>query len=201
MDKKDGRFKRGEHRSPTTEFKPGQHWRSRQPFWDREWLYHNYVELGRSGGDIARQFGIADTSIHFWIGKHGIPRRTTSEARALKHWGASGSDNPMWNRRGELNPRWLGGVTPERQAFYTSEAWRAACTAVWRRDGATCQRCGLLHGDQPDMPMHVHHIVSFAVAELRSTPHNLVLLCEACHLFVHSRRNTNGEFLPQVGDS
>lgn len=197
MSTNDGRFKKGERRSPATEFKPGQHWRERKPFWDRDWLHHEYVEKGRSAGDIAAEFGVTAESIIHWLRKHGIRRRSTSEARALKHWGASGSDNPMWNKRGELNPRWLGGVTPERQSFYTSEAWRKACSSVWKRDNATCQRCKLHRDDQPDMPFHIHHIVSFAVEELRADIDNLVLLCEVCHQFVHSRRNTDGEFLSQ----
>lgn len=197
MEKNDGRFKKGERRSPATEFKPGQHWRERQPYWDKAWLEHEYIDLGRSSGDLAEQFGITEAAVLHWLRKHGIPRRTVAEARSLKHWGASGADNPMWNKRGELNPRWLGGVTPERQSFYTSQAWKDACSFVWKRDGATCQRCGLYRDDQPDMPFHIHHIVSFAVPELRADPSNLVLLCEVCHLFVHSRRNVDGEYLSQ----
>ena len=184
-------------RNSKGQFLPGTHWREAQVFRTREWLEHEYLELGRSTGDIAAQFGVTDAAIIFWLKKHGIPRRTVSEARKLKHWGAAGSDNPMWNKRGELNPRWLGGVTAERQAFYASQEWKDACAFVWKRDGATCRRCGLFRDDQPDMPFHIHHIVSFAVVELRGDPSNLVLLCEACHQFVHSRRNVDGEYLSQ----
>lgn len=201
MGSTDGQFKKGERRSRATEFKPGQHWRQHQSYWDSDWLHAEYSEKGRSAGDIAQQFHVTEPAVRHWLKKHGIQRRTISEVRAMKHWGAAGSDNPMWNRRGELNPRWLGGVTPERQAFYTSDAWRAACSAVWKRDKARCQRCGLIHSEQPDMPMHVHHIVSFRVKELRADSDNLVLLCEACHHFVHSRRNTNGDFLAGKRDS
>lgn len=197
MEKNDGRFKKGDRRGRATEFKPGQHWREHKPFWDKAWLEREYVELGRSAADIAKQFGIAENSVLHWLRKHSIPRRTISEARAIKHWGASGSDNPMWNRRGELNPRWLGGITPERQDFYTSRAWKDACSFVWKRDEATCQRCGLFRTERPDMPFHIHHVVSFAVTELRADPANLVLLCEVCHHFVHSRENVDGDFLSQ----
>lgn len=201
MEKNDGRFKKGERRSPATEFKQGEHWREDQPFRHVEWLQREYVEQARSAGDIAKQFGVTAGAVLFWLHKHGIPRRTTAQARALKHWGAVGADNPMWNKRGELNPRWLGGVTPERQSFYTSRAWKDACKAVWKRDNATCQRCGLYRTEQPDMPFHIHHIRSFAVAELRAETANLVLLCETCHHFVHSRENVDGDFLSQERDS
>lgn len=177
------------------QFLPGTHWRKEQPFRDRAWLLREYVEHGRSTGDIARQFGVTDAAVLFWLRKHGIPRRDVSAARALKHWGASGSDNPMWNKRGELNPRWLGGVTPQRQAFYTSQEWKDACSFVWKRDRATCQRCRIRRADRLDLPFHIHHVVSFAVASLRAEPSNLVLLCEICHQFVHSRENVDGSFL------
>jgi 5-methylcytosine-specific restriction endonuclease McrA len=186
-------------RKPNGQFGQGDHWRPYQMFRDKEWLYANYVTMSRSTGEIAAEFHTTDSAILYWLHKHGIPRRSVSEARKLKHWGLSGSDNPMWNKRGELNPRWLGGVTPERQGFYTSRAWKMACSTVWKRDKATCRRCGLRQQDSPDMPFHVHHIVSFADKELRADSDNLVLLCETCHQFVHSRRNINREYLPKKG--
>jgi hypothetical protein len=177
-------------------FKKGQHWRKPQAFRDKAWLVREYELLGRSAGDIAKEFDITDAAVLFWLDRHGIKRRSVSEARKIKRWGAAGADNPMWNRRGELNPRWLGGVTPERQAFYQSAAWKSACSRVWKRDKATCMRCGLNRRLFPDVPMHIHHVVSFADESLRADASNLVLLCEVCHQFVHSRRNVNREFLP-----
>jgi len=48
------------------------------------------------------------------------------------------------------------------------------------------------------MKFHVHHIVSFAVRELRAAVSNLALLCEDCHRFVHSNANTACEFLGEA---
>jgi 5-methylcytosine-specific restriction endonuclease McrA len=188
-------------RNKRGQFLPGTHWRTAQPFRDAAWLRREYVDQGRSTGDIATQFGVTDAAVLFWLRKHGIPRRDISAARGLKRWGASGSDNPMWNKRGELNPRWLGGVTPQRQSFYTSQAWKDACSFVWKRDAATCQRCGIHRTEQPDLPFHIHHIESFAVVRLRAEPSNLVLLCEICHHFVHSKGNVDGSFLPKRPNS
>ena len=185
------------NRNTKGQFLHGTHWRESQPFREKEWLDREYIELGRSTGDIAAQFGVTDAAIIHWLKKHGIPRRSVSEARKLKRWGAVGADNPMWNRRGELNPNWKGGVTPERQAFYQSQEWKDACIFVWKRDGAKCKRCGLHRDEQPDMPFHIHHIVSFAVPDLRAANDNLVLLCKMCHQFVHSRKNENGDFLQE----
>lgn len=193
-----GHFVKGTRSNQETEFKKGQHWRDKKPFWDKEWCIENYCNQKRSCGDIAHEFGVTEAAVLYWIKKHGIDRRTISEARKIKKWGASGSDNPMWNRRGELNPNWMGGITPDRQAFYTSQEWKMACSAVWKRDNATCQRCEARKDDSPDMPFHIHHIVSFLDKDLRADPINLVLLCEACHHFVHSKRNINNEFIQDV---
>jgi len=104
----------------------------------------------------------------------------------------------MRGRTGADNPHWKGGATPERQAFYRSDEWKAACKAVWHRANACCERCGLDYRGvrrQRGPKFHVHHIVSFAVRELRAVVSNLVLLCADCHRFVHSCANTDREFL------
>lgn len=188
-------------RKQNGQFGQGDHWRKPQVFREKDWLIANYIDAQRSAGDIAAEFGTTDAAILFWLRKHEIPRRTVAQARAIKHWGVYGPDNPMWNKRGALNPRWLGGVTPERQDFYTSREWKDACSKVWKRDNATCKRCDLHKDDSPDMPFHIHHIVSFSDKELRADTSNLVLLCEACHQFVHSRRNLNGDFIQKRRDS
>jgi hypothetical protein len=177
------------------QFEKGSHWRKPQAFRDEAWLRSEYVEKERSAGDIARDFGVTDAAILFWMRRFGIPRRTTSGARAVKSWGSFGADNPMWNRRGELSPNWKGGVTPERQAFYKSPEWRLACREVWARDEATCRRCGV-HADE-GLPMHVHHIRTFAHVPTRADPNNLTLVCEPCHHWIHSRKNADGHYLFQ----
>lgn len=179
-------------------FLKGTHWRPAKPFREKEWLAKHYTHLKMSASDIAREQGVTEGAVLFWLHKHRIPRRSISEARAAKHWGSIGVDNPMWNKRGELNPNWRGGVSQERQTFYVSQEWRDVCSKVWQRDKAQCCRCSLHKDHAPDMPFHIHHIVSFSNRDLRADIDNLVLLCEACHHFVHSRRNTAREYLPQV---
>lgn len=184
-------------RNSKGQFEKGHHWRSRKPWWDKGWLYDQYSTRRRSAADIATEGGVGETAILYWLGKHNISRRSVSETRKYKYWGSAGADNPMWNKRGELNPRWLGGITPERQSFYTSTEWKKACRTVWIRDDAECQRCRLLKKEFPDIPFHIHHIESFANKSLRADTKNLLLLCEVCHHFVHSKKNINREHLPQ----
>lgn len=102
----------------------------------------------------------------------------------------------MRGRRGADTPNWKGGVTPERQALYSSAEWVAAVKMVWARADARCERCGVHHNAcERRGTFHIHHVVSFAVRELRAEPTNLALLCGGCHRFVHSRANVAGNFL------
>ncbi len=197
MAENNGRFKKGEHRSPSTEFKKGQHWRDKKPYWEKDYLVTEYELKQRSSGDIALEWGIKDVSIIYWLKKHGIQRRGISDVRRVKKWGSSGESNGMYGRTGSNNPRWKGGCTPERQAFYSSSEWSKSCAFVWRRDGAVCQRCGCEKTQCIDF--HIHHIVSFSVKELRADVTNLILLCKPCHLWVHSKKNKNKDFIKEVG--
>ncbi len=185
-----GRFIQGHRPSPTTEFKKGQHWRKPQPFWDRATLFNDYHIRGWSAREIADWYGCTENNILHWLHKHNIPTRTIAEARVVKHWGSPGEANAMYGKRGVEVPNWKGGCTPERRAFYSSQEWAMACRTVWKRDKAQCRRCS-----KTKTKMHIHHIVTFAVARLRADVDNLVLLCVKCHRFVHSKKNTQMEFI------
>jgi len=190
-----GRIQKGERLSKSTEFQKGEHWRNHKPFWDKEWLHTEYVTKGRPSAEIAAEFSVTESAILFWLKKHGIARRTMREIRAMKHWTLTGEVNGMYGRSGANNPRWLGGITPERQSLYSSMEWAKAVRFIWKRDNHTCQRCGYYWTRNGERAMHIHHIVSFKVQHLRTEPSNLVLLCETCHQWVHSKENTEQAFI------
>jgi len=90
-------------------------------------------------------------------------------------------------------------LPPNARPFYQTPEWKKAVKAVCRRADAKCERCGVDHRKvRKQMKFHVHHIVSFAVRELRAAVSNLALLCEDCHRFVHSNANTACEFLGEA---
>lgn len=182
-------------RKDNGQFVKGTHWRPKRPHWEREWWMREYVELGRSGPDIGIELGINSSAVDYWLRKHGVPRRTVSEARALKRWGSAGPANGMFGKRGAECPSWRGGSTPERQAFHGSAEWREVSLAVWRRDHGTCRHCALKANDCKVPRFDVHHIIPFEVTALRAAIDNLVLLCRKCHRFIHSKKNINREWL------
>jgi len=98
--------------------------------------------------------------------------------------------------KGFLHPSFRGGLTPERQSFYSSEEWCEAVKQVWKRDNAICQKCGKSHNTEQNRGnFHIHHIISFQVKEFRSNIDNLLLLCKDCHRWVHSKSNINNQFI------
>jgi hypothetical protein len=104
----------------------------------------------------------------------------------------------MKGRTGALHHGYKGGITPDRQAFYSKQVWKDAVVIVWKRDSATCQRCGLEHKEEDNnkRKFHIHHVYSFEEYKLlRSNPDNLVLLCAKCHRWVHGKDNKDYVFL------
>lgn len=171
----DTRIKPGQHLSKATEFKPGQHWRQPAPWWKREWLWNEYIDKGKSASEIALGRNVTPGAILFWIKKHGIPTRTTAQVRAVKHWGATGERNPMFGKRGILNPLWKGGLTPARQRIYARSEWKALLRDLRKRDKC-CRLCGATG------KLVVHHIEPFSNAPLLVLDiGNVIRLCEPCH--------------------
>ena len=181
-------------RAASGQFLPGTHWRPVAPHWDAAWLRAEYVDKGRSTGDIAIEAGTTDAAILYWLKKHNIPRRNVAQARALKKWGVSGEANPMHGKTGSANPRYVDGSSPERQRMYAQGEGKALVMNVLARDGYRCRKCGATKGKPKSL--HVHHIAPWAGNEaLRFDTSNAVTLCRPCHSWVHSRANVDKEFL------
>jgi len=174
-------------RNKKGQFKKGYTYRHKKLYWDKEWLFEQYIIFNKNTQIIANEQRCGDTNIQYFLKKFGIKTRTTSEIRKKKYWGSSGVNNPMYGRYGELNPNWKGGISPERQAFYQSKEWKIACSFVWKRDNATCQKCSIKK--ETDIPFHIHHIKGFVDIKLRAEVSNLILLCKNCHWWVHSKKN------------
>lgn len=181
-------------RNAKGQFLKGTHWRPHAPHREPEWLREQYVKRGRSAAEIGADAGVTAEAVTFWLKKHGIPRRTTSEARALKHWGAAGKANPMHGRTGAANPGYVDGSSPERQRLYVRGEGRAFLRAVLERDNYRCRRCSAEKAGRKSL--HVHHLRPWAGnPALRFDQTNALTLCQPCHSWVHSKANGAREFL------
>ena len=189
----DGTFKKGFSYSVDTQFKKNQHWRTPQKHWDKEWLIKKYYDEKLSTPEIAKLCQCTTANIKFWLAKHNLKARNVSEARKVKKWGLTGELNGMYGRSGKSNPRWQGGITPQRQSVYSSTEWKNIIKTVYKRDNYICQRCFSHH--LIDNPLHIHHIVTFKNKKLRIDLNNLILICKKCHLWIHSKKNINKTYL------
>jgi transposase-like protein len=189
----------------------------------KEWLEHQYLTLGKSAYDIAAEVDRDPKRVWEWIKNYGIPTRgrgqdtrqhfkagqesafkgRTHKAETKEIFRQQRLENPtLKGRFGEDHPRhgirpksWKGGITSGRPAVYATQEWKSAVRKVWARDNATCQRCGLYKNDNRNIDFDIHHIVGFHNESLRCEPSNLVLLCEKCHYWVHSKKNVKKLFI------
>ena len=114
------------------------------------------------------------------MSKSGKGKNTWSEGKQLseKHKKILSKE---W--KGNKNPRWKGGVTPENRRIRHSleyEIWR---NEVYKRDNWTCRICG-----KKCKPKDIvaHHLELFSeYPELRFSVDNGITLCRACHTKIH----------------
>ena len=158
------------------------HYRKQLPYKDPEWLKSQY-ESGRTFREIGKQFGVFGTTVKKFAKKFGISTRPHGETLRMRG-----------SVKGANNPSWKGGVTPERQRVYKTDRWNSLVKYIYERDNYKCQRCGDGHTRQNKL--HAHHLRSWAeYPELRLKKSNLVTLCDKCHRWVHSRKNTEKDFI------
>jgi hypothetical protein len=54
----------------------------------------------------------------------------------------SGIFNPLFHKKGNLNPNWKGGIVPLKRRLRTNYIYRAWRLTIFQRDNYTCQDCG-----------------------------------------------------------
>ena len=165
-----------------------------------EWFRDYGIEIQKRGENKHQQFKPGH--------KLGVGRihteQTKQKIREVRikdgHVPYLNKDGVHWLKgiKGKGHPSYKGGLTPERQSFYSSEIWSEVVKEVWKRDNAICQNCGKHHNTELNRGnFHIHHIISFQIPEYRSELDNLILLCKECHRWVHSKKNTNKKFIKE----
>lgn len=200
-----GRFIKGKRYSPSTEFKKGHHWRKPQLFRDRDWLHNEYIAKKRSSCDIAKDFEVTDSAIIFWLKKHNISRRNTSQVRKIKYWGQSGESNPMFGKKSRAGTRhseeaktkmskaWECRIVSEETKLklkgeknprwlggksfepYSIDWTQTLKQSIRERDNYVCQLCNKLLINKKAC---VHHI---DYNKTNNNLENLITLCSCCH--------------------
>jgi len=164
------------------------------------WLKWDEIPTRPRGSDERQHFAKGH-KLNFGMKMPDSQRAAISAARKAdgsKSLFRANGDHVLKGVKGDKHPSWKGGCTPLRNAFYSSNEWKAACVKVWDIADAKCELCGLDHRtiDRTKIAFHIHHIASFSIyPDLRADPENLKLLCAPCHRWVHSRKNTENLFI------
>lgn len=163
-----------------------------------EWMRDYGIETRKRGYGCPKNHFQKGEPSRFKGHKHTAEAKEKARLRRLadghvpylvngKHW---------LKQEGKHPASWKGGVTPERQTLYGSHKWKETVKEVWNRENATCQRCGKRQNEDKAHSFHLHHLYPFAdFKHLRANPDNLVLLCRDCHLFVHSKKNVDRQYM------
>lgn len=144
----------------------------------KDWLINEYINLGKSTNQIAKEIKRDPKRVWEWIKNYGLETRPrgTDYGQCFKPGcgslfvGRKHSDETKekirqkslqdgrvpylkngvhWlKNEGAVPPSWKGGVTPERQSVYSSKDWCNAVKQVWKRDCAKCQKCGKNHNEE-----------------------------------------------------
>lgn len=130
---------------------------------------------------------IAETNIR----KYGGIAPTASDAvkrkvasTCLEKYGAK-SPLSLWDRTGENNPNWKGGVSYNYVDRLSKECidWRKA---VYKKDNYTCQCCGVKNSKGNHIILNAHHVYNWSDYEsLRFDINNGITLCNECHINFH----------------
>lgn len=87
-----------------------------------------------------------------------------------------------YDKRGENNPNWKGGIKSENDLIRTSQQYKEWRQKVFERDNWTCQKCDKRSKENQYIVIHAHHKKPFAVfPEIRFDIDNGETLCKKCH--------------------
>lgn len=126
-------------------------------------------------------------------------------ATCMERYGVS-SALALWDRTGENNPNWNGGVSYNYEGRLSLECinWRKE---VYKKNRYTCQCCGVKSSKGNHVVLNAHHLYNWHdYEELRYDIDNGITLCDKCHIEFHriygkrfNNKNQMDEFICEYG--
>lgn len=148
--------------------------------------------------EIAFMFGVGETVVFKRVKEYGIKLDENHRERKGKVFSEEHRKNlqlaQIGLQRGEKNPNWKGGVTPEHIRGRARAIYGMWKKAALKAANSTCQRCGAVKGAVCEccgqrIIVHVHHKEHYAKnPELRYAPENAEVLCAKCHHEEHTKK-------------
>lgn len=199
-----GKFIKGSHCSPKTEFKKGSHVKTE---FQKGHITWNKGRIGVYSEEVIERMSKSHMGHVPW--NKGIPISEEQKRKLIQankgntyRLGAKLSEETkgkiseaLKGRYGSDNPNWKGGITSLRHLIRTNFRYRQWRDDIFTRDNFTCQECGQIGGR-----LRAHHIKSFSsilqyyeittleealeCEELWSI-NNGITLCKKCHKKIH----------------
>jgi transposase-like protein len=129
---------------------------------DADELNRLYHDEKLSTIKIADKLGISASTVHHWMEKHGIERRSKTDLV------------------GELHPRYK----EDSEYHVYDQQWARVRETVIQRDDEQCQECGISRAkckERYDMDLDVHHITPQRKVDDKYDTENLITMCRSCH--------------------
>ena len=137
---------------------------------DADKLRQLYHEEGLTLDEIGNKIGCSGKAVWDWMNRHGISRRSMSEAVG------SGEDHPRWKEGGDriqYGPGWNDSKKQEVRNRDNKACRDPSCSITQRQ-----------HIEQYGEKLHVHHLEKARFIddpEKRNAKENLITLCRDCH--------------------
>ena len=152
-------------------------------YWNKEWLYKEYIKKQRSACDIAREFKCGDDVIIRRLKAFQIPVRGSRS-----WWTLKSKEKQSKSQSGSKNPMWRGGVSDKITEIRRSPKMKKWCRTIFERDNFQCKICG------NNKDLNAHHIYPIGYfPDLILEINNGITLCKECH---YKTYNIEWYFIP-----
>lgn len=151
---------------------------SNKKYHDEDWLREQYFELDKNGMTIADEQDVHYSTIYDWMERHGIERRSHSEAKMGERNPHYGKSRPEFAEKmsGSNNPSYKDGRSKELD-FRTSAKWENFSFELKEKADWTCENCGV-HGSEAEIQTHHAQPVSEGGDKYDNV---FIILCKSCH--------------------
>jgi len=180
-------------RKPSASWARWQRHNKGKVYVNKTWLAEHYCHLNLDQATIAELAGVSPHTIRSWIRKHGHQKPIGSWSKGRSSWNKGKRYQAGWHhspetkqrfgdqKRGENNPHWKGGITPE--AVSLRRGVKDLRPHVLARDAYRCRLCG-----QNSNKLTLHHILPiWARPDLALDVNNLASVCSSCHHSINGR--------------
>lgn len=150
---------------------------------DYDWLYNQYIVLGKNTVEIANRLGCDKAVVNRSLKRLGIKARSKSEALKGRQF-TEGTKIKMSKAKdgmffGDENPNWNGGSSFEPYCIKFNNKLRER---IRERDNRICQLCGVGENGRRHSVHHVHY-------DKENCYPDLITLCTSCNSKVNGNRD------------